>query len=115
DYLDSMASKAWDDLVDILDQMKILTQADGQLLELYAVSYSQYRQALDNMNKTGKVLITKTAKCTQVRRNPFAVEFHKYRDALNKMLTELGLTPSARSRIHANVESSKGIVSRKRA
>jgi len=83
--------------------MGMLTKADSDLMEAYCVTYSGYRQALTSVTKTGQVLVLKSdgGKSVEVRRNPYSVELHKYMDRLTKLLAEMGLTPSARSRVSA--------------
>ena len=103
-HLDSHASLAWDHVVSIFDEMGMLSRADGTLIELYAVTYSGYRQALESVVKTGQVLVlrrddTNGTGAVEVRRNPYSVELHKYMDRLGKLLGEMGLTPSSRSRV----------------
>lgn len=101
DYLDARASEKWDEMTALLDQMGILTTADGDLVALYCVTYSAYRTALENVNRTGQVLVTRQqdGKTVEVKRNPFSTEFHKYADKLMRLQLEMGLTPSARTRI----------------
>ena len=106
EHLDLIASEAWDHVVALFDHMGIMNKADGTLIELYAITYSGYRQALESVRKTGQVLVmrvdeTKGIKM-EVRRNPYSVELHKYMDRLTKLLGEMGLTPSSRTRIAAN-------------
>lgn len=106
DYLDEIASASWDRLVKLFSEMGMLNKADATLMELYAVTYSGYRQALVSVTKTGQVLLlrvddTKGQKM-EVRRNPYSVELHKYMDRLGKLLAEMGLTPSSRTRVAVN-------------
>lgn len=58
-------------------------------------------KARESIKKTGLVLIQKTENGTEVKRNPFCVELHKYRDQMNKLLPELGLTPASRGKVSA--------------
>ena len=104
EHLDEYASEAWDHVVGLFDEMSMLSRADGTLIELYAVTYSGYRQALVSVTKTGQVLVlrrddTNGTGAVEVRRNPYSVELHKYMDRLAKLLAEMGLTPSSRSRV----------------
>jgi len=100
DYLDKIASAKWDHVIRLFEQMGMLNQADGDLLETYCVTYSGYRQALASVNKTGQVLTRRDRDGNQVlTRNPFSVELHKYLDRMSKLLAEMGLTPSSRSRV----------------
>ena len=109
DYLDEIASASWDRLVKLFGEMGMLNKADAVLMELYAVTYSGYRQALVSVTKTGQVLLlrvddTKGQKM-EVRRNPYSVELHKYMDRLTKLLAEMGLTPSSRTRVATTGEA----------
>lgn len=99
---DWIASKKWDQLCKTLEELRILVTCDYDVLALYAITYSQYRRALASVNKTGQVLIQKDRE-SQVRamRNPYSIELHKYMDRLKLLITELGLSPTSRSRIHA--------------
>ena len=103
-YLDATASEAWDHVVSLFDQMGMLNKADGVLIELYAVTYSSYRNALAMVVKTGQVLLVRedNGKRVEVKRNPYSVELHKYTDRLMKLLAEMGMTPSGRTRVAAN-------------
>lgn len=106
DYFDDLkdggvASASWDRLVKLFGEMGMLNKADATLMELYAVTYSGYRQALVSVTKTGQVLLLRVDenKKMEVRRNPYSVELHKYMDRLAKLLAEMGLTPSSRTRV----------------
>jgi len=102
DYLDQVASEKWDGVCYLLDEMGIANKADADLLEVYCVTYAGYRQALASVQKTGQVIVRrKDGETVEVIRNPFSVELHKYRDALTRMMSEMGLTPVSRSRVHA--------------
>ncbi len=89
-------------MIVLFDGMGMLNQADGDLLEIYCVTYSGYRQALDSVNKRGQVLVlNKGGKQLEVRRNPYCVELHKHIDRLAKLMAEMGLTASSRLRVAA--------------
>jgi len=102
-HLDAIAVEKWNHLMGLLEEMGILNKADSDLLEAYCVTYSGYRKALESVNRTGQVLILKSdeGKSVEARRNPFSVELHKYMDRMTKLLAEMGLTPSSRSRVAA--------------
>lgn len=102
-HLDDLASAKWDHVVELFREMDMLSRADGDLIELYCVAYSGYRAALASVAKTGQVLVSRKPDDTvEVKRNPFSVELHKYAALVAKLLSEMGLTPSSRSRVHAN-------------
>ena len=98
--LDQVGLEAWESAVVLLSDMGIITTAEGPLLELYAHACSGYRSALDAVSRTGVVLVSvgKDGQ-TEVKRNPFTIELHRYRDSIHKLLSDLGLTPVARARL----------------
>lgn len=97
--LDEHGEAAWLEAVRLMEDMALLTIAEGPLLEMYAHAASGYRQARDAIAKTGIVLVTNKNGDADVKRNPFSVELHKYREAMLKLMIELGMTPVARARI----------------
>ena len=100
-HLDDLGSEAWDRLLVIFEQMGMLNAADGSLMEAYCVNYSGYRKSLVKVEEMGQALEVETDRGIEFRRNPFSVELHKYMDRMTKLLAEMGLTPSSRSRVVA--------------
>ena len=111
-HLDEIGKAEWERLCDLLETMKVLSLSDAPMLQFYCESYSHYRKAEAAVVKVGEVIVKKKKDGTELLRNPFSVELHKYRDALNKMLVEFGLTPSARATLIA--PKTTGIDIRKR-
>ena len=103
EHLDAIGADKWRHLMWLFEEMGMLNKADGDLIEAYCVTYSGFRKALESVNRTGQVLILKSdeGKSVEARRNPFSVELHKYMDRMAKLLAEMGLTPSSRSRVVA--------------
>ena len=95
--LDAVAMECWTNVCTTLDELEILTVADQSLLALYCSTYSQWMwlaEAVRDGNcsmRDGKGAL---------KSSPEAQHVHKYADRLLKMMSELGLTPSARSRLH---------------
>jgi P27 family predicted phage terminase small subunit len=49
---------------------------------------------------TGIVLVEKSKDGKRtISRNPISVELHKYREEMNRLLPELGLTPASRQKL----------------
>lgn len=98
---DPVANECWINVCTTLDELAILTTADQSLMALYCSTYSQWLW-LAEMVKDGN--------CTTLNSNgnaavsPEAQQVHKYADRLLKMMSELGLTPSSRSRLHVKKE-----------
>ena len=104
EHLTGVAAEKWRHLAELLTDMNVITTADKDMMELYCVTYAAYREALANVAKTGQVLVTREdhGKQVEVKRNPFSTEFHRYADRMAKLLVEMGLTPSSRTRVTAN-------------
>lgn len=95
---DAIASRCWQSVCKTLNDMGILTIADASVMELYCVTYSQWRWLSE---------VVKDGNCSTLNANggvvtlPEANQVHKYSATLLRLMAELGLTPSSRSRIHA--------------
>lgn len=98
--LDEIGLQAWQRMVDAIGHTGTLTQAEWALMEVFADTWSKYTQARDQVNRLGIALVTRNKDgAPEAKRNPFASELHRYRDALIKLMVELGLTPIARARM----------------
>ncbi len=100
-YLGAVARTAWEQLYRVLDDMCLLSSADHVSMELYAQAYQDYRQACDNVEKYGQVFISVKGDRTYAARNPFDTVQERKALLLVRLLTEFGLTPSSRARVHA--------------
>ena len=78
--LDHLASKIWDKACDELEALKVLTKADGAIVEHYARNASVMKQS----QKDGP---------------DQSVTWHKCMDRHMKIMSEMGLTMSARTRL----------------
>ena len=90
-----IASAQWDWICGQLDSMGVLTVSDLLVVEALAVAYGNFRQSWEQMREEGMTI-------QGVRgpvRNPIMLDYHKYQDRIVKLLAELGLTPSSRSRL----------------
>lgn len=94
---DAIASDCWDRVCKTLDELNILTVADAYMLEAYCIDYSQWRWLVESC-KEGRVIAMNEK--GNISTSPEATQVHKYADRLLKRQSELGLTPSARSRLH---------------
>ena len=72
----------WDELIEQLIMMQVMSTADRRALELCARSYQEYRQALTQTDK--KISVTAASDAWK---------------RCKSMLVEFGLTPSSRSRV----------------
>jgi P27 family predicted phage terminase small subunit len=96
---DPIAAKQWDMLCGLLNKMGLLSKSDQTLMELYCITFAQYRNLLEQVRKTNMVLVRKTDKGVMVERNQMYTELQKAMDRLQKLTSEFGLSPSSRSRL----------------
>jgi P27 family predicted phage terminase small subunit len=101
EHLDEIGVSAWHDLKEILSTMKVLSNQDRYLLELYSQIYSDYRK---------HVIYAKNFWVMKVREQkegiynfekcPVNSDLHRFRDQMIKILIECGLTPAARQSVN---------------
>ena len=100
-WLSPKAKRAWKEIVGILGGMKILAKADRKALEMLCDAYAEYRDARAVVSKQGATYEAETvAGGTMIRPRPeVAIAADAWR-RVKGMLTEFGLTPASRSRVH---------------
>jgi len=104
---DEVAAAKWNETCQFLKQMGILAKSDVVLLEQFCVTYSLYLTTLKSVRKTGVVLVRTKDGDTKAYRNPFTTELQKLMDRIHKLIADLGLSPSSRSRLTASVVDDK--------
>ena len=99
-HFEGEAHAAWVQLERVMRPAGMWTATYEFAIQLFCESWAHYCAARDIVDATGIAITTEDASGeTQTKRNAFSVEMHKYKDETIKLLTELGLTPSARSRV----------------
>ena len=96
--LGPIASEAWDDVVEILTDMRVLDKADGQTVELLCRARADWMEARAAIERDGPYY---TAAGGMMRPHPM---LGARSDASKRMLTllaELGMTPASRSKVSA--------------
>jgi P27 family predicted phage terminase small subunit len=96
--LDRTARTQFGKVCDLLEPLRILTKADGPIVALYSHHYSRWRAAESEVKKFG--LLLEGSRGTLVA-NPALRVSHEAAAAMAKILIEMGMSPSARSRIRA--------------
>ena len=100
EHFDEQAQEAWQFLKELLTGAKMWSATYQVTIEMYCETYSNYRRALHLVKITGQALRTESKDGSpEIKRNPYSVELHRYKDELLKLSAEFGLTPSSRSRI----------------
>ena len=107
EWLDDEGKKAWEQLVPILERMRVLTEADGFALAVLCEAWSRYRRATDMLIQYGDVYPVKNPDGTlkMLRRSPYSAMQMELALNVRRMLAEFGLTPAARGRLIALPEN----------
>ena len=98
-HVRGLAQEAWYRLGGQLATLRVLTDADGTALELCCLAYQEYRAALAVLQRRGTTYATRTANGMIIRRRPEAAAASDAWRRVKGMLIELGLTPSARTKV----------------
>lgn len=101
-HLDDAAKGAWVMLTALLDRMGILTEADGPALERLCDCYSDILECRKLIAANGRTYKTTTAQGdTLIKSNPACSQLRAADAQFKSYLVEFGLTPAARTKIHA--------------
>lgn len=108
-FLSPEAKKGWKALSTWLADAGILTQLDTPALEVLCTFYARWKVAEQSVNKLmreaeGKIgggLLIHSKKGVYIQ-NPLVGIANRASEGLMKCLIEFGMTPSARTRIHAD-------------
>ena len=96
-WLDKEALEKWHALLDLLEKNGLVSSDTLDILVAYCSSYSSWRKTQKMIDKQGMSYVD--AKTGNLKRNPLLADLHKYRDQCNRLLPELGMTPSSRGRL----------------
>lgn len=105
DYFDHHAKEKWNELIGDFQTLGVLSSDCREIFAAYCIAYSQWRRCLDLVRQTGPAIIERDGNSVTIRKNHLSVELHKYAQQMDRLRPEMGLTPSARSRLRSlNVE-----------
>ncbi len=109
-WLSADAKRMWRWLVPQLDRMGILQKIDGPLLCRYCQTWAKWKTVAEFLDKYGDTYIIKDAQGQPRIFMPFpqVAMFSKLSNNLSRMEQELGMSPSARSRIQVEIRSPAG-------
>ena len=94
---DTIAIKKWNHVCKILAELNVLTKTDVEVIESYCLNESQMVASAEQMKIDG----------FGTRMNSSMSQWNRCMDRRIKLLAELGLTPSARSRLSAEPTDDK--------
>ena len=97
-HLDKAAKAEWRRIAADLTQLGLLTSIDRAALSAYCSSWARWVNAEDSIRKFGVVI--KSPKSGYPVQNPYVGVANTALDQMRKFLTEFGMTPASRSRLH---------------
>jgi P27 family predicted phage terminase small subunit len=104
-WLEPDAKKEWRRLAKELEAMGLLTRIDMAVFAGYCQAYARWKEAEEFISKHGSILKTASGYIQQVPQVSIAQQNLKQ---MRNFCSELGLTPSARSRL--NITNTGGII-----
>ena len=97
-YLSDYAKTEWRYIVPLLDDMGIIGKVDRGVLVSYCEAYSMFRQAVEALERELNSPVIRTHNGNYVQ-NPWVSIKNRAAQDMLKYAAELGMTPSARTRI----------------
>jgi P27 family predicted phage terminase small subunit len=82
-----------------LARMRVMTEYDVDALAVYSVNFVRWKGATAKVREMG--MIVKSPKGYPIQ-NPFLSIANKSQAEMLRILTEFGLTPSSRTRVHSS-------------
>jgi P27 family predicted phage terminase small subunit len=107
DALDSEARKEWRRITKELAAVHLLTNLDLAALASYCSAWSRFVQAERELAESGPVIKSPSG---YPQLSPFLTVLNQAIGQMRSLLAELGLSPSARTRLHAPPPSSSPTV-----
>jgi P27 family predicted phage terminase small subunit len=108
-HLCRVAKAKWKELVGDLKRNGVLSTDTREMLVSYCTIFAKWMEAREKVEQTG-LAIESVDKMGQlvISRNPYVSEMHKFREQLNKLLPEFGLTPASRQKLKSmNLDDKK--------
>jgi P27 family predicted phage terminase small subunit len=100
-HLGDAAKHEWQRLRKKLAPAGLLTPLDANVLAMYCIAYARWLEAEEQLTRIGPVVKTKNGNLIQ---NPYLAVANRAMEQMLLYARELGMTPSARSRIQLPVK-----------
>jgi len=103
-WLTKEASREWDEITPVLARMRVLTEADRIALAQLCDYLARWKHAAAMIDKQGYAYPVKDAggRVIAVKRSPYVAIHLEYGVMIQRLLSQFGMTPSARARITQN-------------
>jgi P27 family predicted phage terminase small subunit len=100
DWFGEVETQKWNELSVDLKANGVLSSDTREVLVAYCTTYAKWIEAREKVADTGLAIegFDKDGNRT-ITRNAYVSEMNKFREQLNKLLPELGLTPASRQKL----------------
>lgn len=100
-YLSEEAGVCWDEILELLEPMRVVTLADGISLALMAEYLLQWKRATEDLKRYGRITVERDAdgKPLKTKTSPWVKMQIDYGVLLFRLMGEFGMTPATRARI----------------
>jgi P27 family predicted phage terminase small subunit len=102
DHLDEAAQKEWIRITELLSQLGLIAQLDMAGIAAYCVAFSRWADAERKVAKHGIIVMSPDKKFPM--KSPYLCVAESAMEAMRKLLSEFGLTPSSRTRLSGTVK-----------
>jgi P27 family predicted phage terminase small subunit len=103
-FLKGLARAQWNKMAPQLARLGVLTNIDLDALARYCALYKRWREAEAEVARLGVIIKTTNGNLVQ---NPYLNVANRSNEQLNSLAAEFGLTPSSRSKVHAEPPDEK--------
>jgi P27 family predicted phage terminase small subunit len=100
EWLDAAAKDEWRRLAPLLARLGVLTETDADALAAYCEAWTTWKQATQKIRQFGMVVKANRQGMEVVVISPFVRIQDRALAQMRSFLTEFGMTPSSRARIH---------------
>ncbi|WP_245710969.1 phage terminase small subunit P27 family [Citreimonas salinaria] len=104
-----MAQKEWRRLATPLHEAGLLTLADRAALAAYCQAYGRWVEAEEHLSRTPTLI---KAPSGYVQQSPWLTVANKQMEVMGRYMTELGLTPVARTRLDMSMDAQHDPITR---
>lgn len=96
EWFNELELEVWHALCADLEQKGVQDTSNRELLIAYCTAYAGWFECRRMVMENAYTMIDNHG---NVKRHPVATDMHKFREQLNKLIPEFGLSPSSRSRL----------------
>jgi P27 family predicted phage terminase small subunit len=99
-WFTTLEKEKWTELCQLLEGNRVMSKDTIEIMIAYCTAYRHWREAREQVEKTGLAIVGVDKQGnTTITKNAYVTEMNKFRDQINKLLPEFGLTPASRQKL----------------